>query len=444
MAPKAGPRVGALWAMVAKDLRLLARDRVACFFTFVFPLLFGVLFGAVFSGVGGGQGPEAVPIALADADGSPAAAELAAQLAADQRLAVHPVPDAHAAREQVRTGGARAAVLIPQGFGTSAAMPFAGSPMTLEVWAGPSDGAAAAMLEGIATQRLFALLERSLVDPDTRRDMLERAERALDRAEGMPTGRRAAMRALVRAAGAIDAQPQADANPLDADAPAGDAGLPVLVRRHELSSAGGPAGAAGVSAFAISFPQAVLWGVMGCAAGFGLSLVGERTGGTMTRLRAAPIGRWHIVLAKALACLLTTLAVSAVLLAVAGAAFGVRPTSPIALAAAVLAVAVCFVGVMMLLASLGRTEASASGMGWAVLLTLAMIGGGAIPLAFMPPWLRTVGNVSPVKWGILAIEGGLWRGFSPAEMALPIGVLLAFAAATFTAGAVAFAHREAR
>ena len=183
---------------------------------------------------------------------------------------------------------------------------------------------------------------------------------------------------------------------------------------------------------------------MGCAAGFGVSLVSERTGGTMTRLRVAPIGRWHIVLGKALACLITTLAVSTVLLLLAWLAFGVRPVSPGMLALAVLALALCFVGVMMLLAVIGKTEAAASGIGWACLLTLAMIGGGAIPLAFMPPWLREIGHVSPVKWGILAIEGGLWRGLTFVEMLLPLGVLLGIGMATFTIGAVVFARRENR
>jgi ABC-2 type transport system permease protein len=177
---------------------------------------------------------------------------------------------------------------------------------------------------------------------------------------------------------------------------------------------------------------------------FGVSLVSERTGGTLTRLRVAPIGRWHIVLGKAVACLATTLAVCALMLAVAWVAFGVRPVAPGTLVVGVLAVAFCFVGVMMLLSVIARTEAAASGLGWACLLTLAMIGGGAIPLAFMPPWLREIGHVSPVKWGILAIEGGLWRGLSASEMALPVGLLVAMGATEFAVGAVVFARRENR
>ena len=45
------------------------------------------------------------------------------------------------------------------------------------------------------------------------------------------------------------------------------------------------------------------------------------------------------------------------------------------LALAGLSAAICFVGFMMLIASLGKTEQTASGAGWAILMPLSMIGG---------------------------------------------------------------------
>ncbi len=61
-----------------------------------------------------------------------------------------------------------------------------------------------------------------------------------------------------------------------------------------------------------------------------------------------------------------------------------------------------------------------------------------VPLFAMPRWMLAVSNLSPVKWAILAMEGATWRGFSPAEMALPCGVLLAVGFLTFTIGARSF------
>ena len=93
----------------------------------------------------------------------------------------------------------------------------------------------------------------------------------------------------------------------------------------------------------------------------------------------------------------------------------------------------------MVVAVLGRTEQSAGGLGWAIMMPLTLLGGGMVPLFALPRWMQAAGSVSPVKWGILALEGAIWRGFGPAEMLLPCGVLLAVGAAGFLAGARLFA-----
>ncbi len=60
----------------------------------------------------------------------------------------------------------------------------------------------------------------------------------------------------------------------------------------------------------------------------------------------------------------------------------------------------------------------------------------------MPPFMRTVSHVSPVKWAILAMEGAIWRGFSLAEMLLPCGILLAIGVVSFIVGSRAFRWTE--
>ncbi len=54
------------------------------------------------------------------------------------------------------------------------------------------------------------------------------------------------------------------------------------------------------------------------------------------------------------------------------------------LALAGLSAAICFVGFMMLVASLGKTEQTASGAGWAILMPLSMFGGAMVPTFVMP------------------------------------------------------------
>ena len=83
-----------------------------------------------------------------------------------------------------------------------------------------------------------------------------------------------------------------------------------------------------------------------------------------------------------------------------------------------------FTGVMMILAGGFRTQGGAQGAGRAVLLILAMIGGGTVPTVFMPPFLRAASEVSPFKWAVTLAEGATWRGWGAEEMVLPMSLLV--------------------
>ena len=186
--------------------------------------------------------------------------------------------------------------------------------------------------------------------------------------------------------------------------------------------------------FDITFPQGVIWGLIGCAMSFGISLVTERTHGTLVRLRMAPLTqRADSRRQGARRASPSILFVEVMLLGVA-LAFGVRPTSYAMLALAGLSAAICFVGFMMLVASLGKTEQTASGAGWAILMPLSMIGGAMVPTFVMPAWVQSISFISPIRWTMLAIEGGVWRNFSIAEMAMPCAVLITVGLACFAIG----------
>ncbi len=99
-----------------------------------------------------------------------------------------------------------------------------------------------------------------------------------------------------------------------------------------------------------------------------------------------------------------------------------------------------FVGLTdrMLIAALGTTEQAAAGAGWAVMLPLTMLGGGMVPLFVMPAWMSAASNFSPAKWAVLAMEGGIWRGFSAAEMLLPCTILITTGLVCFALGSRTF------
>lgn len=361
-------------ALAWKDVRLLLRDRGAFIFTFLWPLLMAVFFGMMFSG-GAGDRP-GLPIALFDEDGSEDSKALVSRLEAGDEVEVMGVASRDEAVTAVRRGQRAASVVLPKGFG-EATRGVLSKPARLEVGFDPSRRAEAGLLQG--------LLVRAVME---------------QRAKALPSAARSPVEFV----------------PMEISA----------VRR-------GPG-----NSFAYTFAQGIVWGILGAAAAFGTSIVAERVRGTLVRLAMSPFSRTRILTGKALACFATTTCVSTLLVLIAVVAFGVRPTSIPILALAVVCASIGFVGLMMLLAVVARTEASAAGMGWAVFLVMALFGGGMVPLFVMPAWMGTVSDASPVKWAILALEGGLWRGFSLAEVAPACGILLAIGVVGFAVGVRCF------
>ena len=415
--------LAAVGALAAKDLRLLSRNRPALFFAVAWPLLMALAFGFLFGGGGGERGK--IRIAGVDEDGTPAAEELLAELGRQEGLDVVRATRAEA-EQLVRAGKRTAAVVVPKGYGAAADRPFAAT-RRLELAGDPARKAELGMLEGILTGAAMKSMQDLFTDPARSRAM---AERALADLEDAPAGDDTdATRRFLGELKAFNDRPR----PAGAGGGSG-AAKPLEIARLEL----GPARRRPSNPFEITFPQGMLWGVIGCALGFAVSLVTERTRGTLPRLLTSPLSRGHVLAGKALACFAAILTVELGLLLVGAAFFGLAPPSWGLVAIAACSVAICFVGIMMLVAVVGKTEQAAGGMGWAVMMPFAMLGGGMVPLFFMPSWMQTVGSVSPVKWGILALEGAIWRGFGPAELALPCGILLAVGAAGLAAGALLF------
>jgi len=410
----------AVLALAAKDLKLTLRNRGALFFAFGWPVLMALFFGFLF----GGSGERGrIPVAAVDEDGTPEAALLIDRLRNTQGLELTLASRGDGER-LVREGKRSAAVVIPKGYGEASHRLFHGEPSRLEIDVDPSRKAEAAMLEGILTGAAMRSIQDLFSDAERSRAAVDRALVDL-RAAPDGEGRRSTERFLGELRAYLDRGPVASPRGRD-----GAGWQPIVIDKRELDAPRDRPR----SAFDFTFPQGVLWGVIGSSLGFALSLVTERTQGTLTRLRMSPLSRGHVLAGKALACFATILAVEAMLLGLGAIAFGVWPASWWLLSAAAVSVAVCFVGLMMVVAVLGRTEQSAGGLGWAIMMPLAMVGGAMVPLFVMPAWMQMAGNLSPVKWGILALEGATWRGFGPSEMALPCVVLLGVGAVGFAIG----------
>ena len=418
-------------ALVAKDLTLLLRDRGGFFFTFIFPLVFAVFFGTIFSRSGGES--RKLPIAVVDEDSSADSRAVIAQLDTVAEFDTQGMSRG-AAVEAVRLGRRVAYVAFPKGFGEARRRMFYGRGPEIELGFDPSRKAEAGMIQGLLARHLSAQVGQLLSNRSSLRSWIHETEVSVD-SSATGGGRRGALRRFL---GELDrfTGEVADSTP----GAAGDGGgwQPVSFKNVDVARVRtGPR-----NAYQVSFPQGIVWGIFSCAFGFGLSLVHERTRGTLVRLRIAPISRGKILAAKATACMVAIVGIATLLLSFGALVFGVRATSPALLAIAVLSAAIAFVGLMMLFSVLGKTEATVSGLGRAAMLLMSMAGGGMVPLFLMPHWMQTVGSFTPVRWTILALEGAIWRDFTLSQMALPCGILLAIGVGTFAAGLKVFRWTE--
>lgn len=425
--------MGVVFSMAAKDLRLLLRDRMGLFFTLVFPLIYAIFFGTIFSGMGDDDGGAAeVRVLLVDEDGTPESRAFFEALDGSASIRLTPAPSREAAAEAVRSGREPAFLVAGPGFGAAVSAMFSGTPAQLELGVDPSRRAERMMLEGVILQSAFQQMGERFTDPAAMRRAMDRARESLGGGD-MPASMRASLESLFASVeGVSDSMAATEGEDGEPDAAAAEgvmaAMTPVKIVEAEVIRArrSGPD-----NAFEISFPQAISWAVIAATAAFGISFVTERQKGTLVRLTAAPLSVGTVLLGKAAACFATVVGVTGLLLAVGALAFGARPDSYALLAMVVACIGVCFVGLMMLLATLAKTEAAAAGIGWAVMMVFAMLGGGMVPALFMPRWMQSIGSVSPVRWAILGLEGALWRGFGLSQMLLPMGVLLGVGLAGF-------------
>jgi ABC-2 type transport system permease protein len=421
-------------ALAFKDLRILFRDRSGFFFTLIWPLLIAVFFGTMFGGNRADEQASGIPVMVVDEDKTETSQAFVSELQSGGELEVT-VVEREEAVASVRHRKAVAYVVLLEGFGEASESVFWGEAPRVELGIDPARSAEASMVEGILMKYASQRMEDFFSSHETQRDNIERARETLDESTDVPPEVRGNLERLFSDLDRFINDESMYEDTLGAGEGGFEGFQPVEVVRNDIATMRSRLPR---SAYAITFPQGVIWGVIGASAGFAVSIVVERTRGTLFRLQTAPISRMHILGGKALACFISTVTISAFLFALAFVAFGVRPGSIPLLALAIVSSSVAFVGIMMLLSVSGRTEQAVGGIGWAVLIVMSMLGGGMIPLFFMPGIMRTLGNASPVKWSILAMEGAVWRQFSLVEMFMPCGILLAVGVVCFTVGVRVF------
>ncbi len=423
-------------SLAFKDLLLLVRDKMSMFFVLIFPVLFGLFTGAVFMGLS--KSPPLIEIAIIDEDHSKYSQMFIRRMyeVRDAQPVESTIADAENA---IRTGKIGGYIRIPAGFGENAGR-IVPDPPKLLVKADPASFAAAERIKAVVFQVMLELAderfqESPLAAAGARPDEVDPGVGPPGRLDpGEPGWLR------MPAAPAVPGAP-----PQPAPRAAGMTGPPARRKMTlvtvdllapedpgELTHMGALIVGAS-SPFGVSFPPAMIWGIVGCVASFSASLVREKERGTYVRLRSAPIPAWTILAGKGLAMFVSVVTILMLLVAL-GSLLGVKVTNWLKLAVVIAVLGYCFVGIMMALSVVGKTERAVDAAAWSILLVLTMFGGGMVPFEFLPDWMRNIGSISPIRWSIMAIEGALWRKLSYRELLRPLGLLIVFGTACLMTG----------
>ncbi|MFA5252499.1 MAG: ABC transporter permease [Phycisphaerae bacterium] len=415
--------------LAIKDLKVLLSDKGNIFWVFGFPVLYALFFGAIFSGAG--EGPSGMKIAVVNEDQSDFSASFVSKLQSYEALEIS-LPARDEAIELVRKGQIAAAVVLKKGFGDGFEAMLNSDEPKLEIAADPSRKMEGGYLQGLLAKAQFEAMGEKLNDRNWMRSQIDLWRNDVKDSNDLDSKQATLYSNFFDSFDTL----LKDVN--EKDYKSGFGGEMLNFAKLDVSrESKGP-----ITPFQITFPQVLLWGFMGCAATFAVSIVKERTNGTFERLRIGPIGRAHILGGKGLACFITCVLIMCVLYVGAKAIFKMPMGNFFLFIPAVLCTILCFVGLMMLICTLGRTEQSVGAAGWGILMIMGMLGGAMMPLVYMPAWLRQFSHVSPVKWGIVALEGAVWRNFTLTEMITPCLILLSIGTVAFLLGVFSLRRQD--
>jgi ABC-2 type transport system permease protein len=101
-------------------------------------------------------------------------------------------------------------------------------------------------------------------------------------------------------------------------------------------------------------------------------------------------------------------------------------------------------GVGLLVASVGRTEASARSISIVVILAMSMLGGLWMPAFLLPKWVRDWSTALPTSWAIRGLDGVTWQGAGLTAIWPCVAAVNLFAIVFLLAAALRLRQADAR
>ena len=388
-------------AMIRLRLVRVIRDRMGLIWLLVMPMVFSALMGEMMGGSDSGGGPVRLPAFLVcDHDGGPAADDLLAPLAANDRFRIvraDTVLTAEAAREAVENQRLTAVLFIPAGYSAEVE---SGRPVTLDLYYDS---------ERLSSQTVNTLLDRSVLRLNTVRaagSLVATADQGAgsgsgdlprDRATGFDTAIFDSLWSQPRVTLAASTLGRVEDD---------DWGL---TRAHQHVG-----------------PAYILFFVMMFMMMTAKDLVAARHDRTLARLVMSRATSRDLVFGFFLGGLVVGLVQSAILLVLNSLAFGLDyGDSPLGLALVIVLFAGFCSGAAVFLGSMARTGAQADGLGTALTMSMAALGGLWWPLEVVPAFMQRLGEALPTGQAITVFHDMIGRGYGVPQLT---GLLLGLTA----------------
>ena len=399
-----------LAVLVAKDLRLLARDRVAILFLVLAPIVVISVAGfslSTFYGSRGGSETEFL-LPVANLDDGDVADKLVASLKEASGVRLEEVGEQEARRLVAETGEAGAALVIPSGF-----------------------------TRGFRKGQSVRLL--LLTDPVKHLELL-RIKGEVRRAQaGLVASQVAARVAVVEVltyAGDVDFEEVAeDARELASRL----VDKSVVLEEESLTSV-----RTSFNAFDQNVPGfGVTFLMLGMLLGVGLGLVDERGWGILYRLASTPIAAENVVVGKVVSRFLIGVVQMAILFAFGHAVFGIS-LGPSLLAMGLVIAGVSFAAAAfgLLVAALAPTRDSVLPLGTITIMVMAAIGGCWWPISIEPSWLQKLAHLFPTAWAMEAFNDLMLRERALSDIAPGLLALVIFGIVYLVVGMKLYLRRE--
>jgi len=377
-----------IMAMVRLRLVRVRRDRMGLVWLLVMPMVFSLVMGELMGGVTGHSGTANLPsLLVSDLDGGDAADQLLAPLADNERFRVvrwDSLVTPEAARDLVEKSRRTAVLLIP-------------------------DGYTAAVSAGLLTQLHF-YYDSDRLSSQTVNTLLNRAL--------LETNTVAAARSLVQTETQADGVLARDrAESFSEESFTNRWQNPKLIVTTEVIGRLKDTGLSLTNTHQHVGPAYVLFFVMMFMMMSSKELVEAREDRTLARLVTSRATSTDLVLGFFLSGMILGLVQSAVLLVMNSLAFGIDyGDSLLGLILVVVLFAGFSAGAAVLLGSIARTGAQADGLGMALTMTMAALGGLWWPLEVVPESMQALGRALPTGQAISIFHDMIGRGYGVAEL----------------------------